>query len=286
MTEQPLKIGLAQISSPPDESPDERRVRVGELLATLPEVDLIVLPELWAAGYFSFAEYPERAETLSGPTVDLARATARERACFVHLGSIVEQGAGADLFNTAVLVDPQGEITLTYRKIHVFGYKSLEAQLLTPGDGVDVARTSGLGTVGTTTCYDLRFPELWRDLVDLGAELVVVPAAWPLARLEHWRLFTSCRAVEEQVFVIACNSAGTQAGDVVLAGHSRVIDPWGSVVFEAGADEEIAVVTIDLQVVADIRGDFPVLADRRRRSGALPGAYGSGNPLTTAEVQA
>ncbi|MGY1812283.1 carbon-nitrogen family hydrolase [Blastococcus sp. SYSU D00820] len=270
-----MDIGLAQVSSPPEESPERRRERVGELLATLPDVDLIVLPELWAAGYFSFEQYPQRAETLAGPTVELARATARERGCFVHLGSIVERGEGDRLFNTAVLVDPQGELALTYRKIHVFGYQSLEAQLLTPGDAVGVRRTDRLGAVGTTTCYDLRFPELWRDLVDLGAELVVVPAAWPMRRLEHWRLFTSCRAVEEQVFVVACNSAGTQAGDVQLAGHSRVVDPWGSVLFEAGADEQVAVVPVDLQVVADIRGEFPVLGDRRRRSGALPGAYGS-----------
>lgn len=276
-----MNIGLLQVSSPAEESPERRRERVGELLGTLPEVDLIVLPELWAAGYFSFDEYPERAETLSGPTVELAKATAMERGCFVHLGSIVERGAHDQLFNTAVLVDPHGEIALTYRKIHVFGYQSLEARLLTPGNSVDVRRTDRLGTVGTTTCYDLRFPELWRDLVDLGAELVVVPAAWPMPRLEHWRLFTSARAVEEQVFVVACNSAGRQAGGVQLAGHSRVVDPWGSVLFEAGADEEVAVVTVDLQAVAATRGEFPVLGDRRRRSGALPGAYGAESTLVT-----
>lgn len=270
-----MKIGLAQVSSPPGESPDERRARVGGLLSTLAEVDLIVLPELWAAGYFAFADYPARAETLAGPTVDLARTTARERGCFVHLGSIVEQGTDGQLFNTAVLVDPRGDVTLTYRKIHVFGYRSLEAQLLSPGDAVDVRKTDRLGTVGTTTCYDLRFPELWRDLVDLGAEIVVVPAAWPMARLEHWRLFTSCRAVEEQVFVVACNSAGIQDGDVELAGHSRVVDPWGAVVHEAGADEELAIVTIDPEAVARVRADFPVLGDRRRRAGALPQAYGA-----------
>jgi predicted amidohydrolase len=281
-----VNIGLLQVSSPAEESPEQRRQRVGELLGALPEVDLIVLPELWAAGYFSFEQYPERAETLAGPTVELARATARERGCFVHLGSIVERAEGDRLYNTAVLVDPQGEISLTYRKIHVFGYQSLEAQLLTPGETVDVRRTDRLGTVGTTTCYDLRFPELWRDLVDLGAELVVVPAAWPMPRLEHWRLFTSARAVEEQVFVVACNSVGEQAGGVQLAGHSRVVDPWGAVLFEAGAEEEVAVVEVDLQAVAATRGEFPVLGDRRRRSGEPLGAYGMRADLATEGAQA
>lgn len=270
--EEAVRLGLAQIGSPPGESPQERRARVSEMLSSLPEVDLLVLPELWAPGYFAFDDYAERAETLDGPTVELGRALAGERNCFVHAGSIVERDRDA-LFNTAVVIDPAGQVILTYRKIHVFGYKSREAQLLTPGRDVAVVRTDRLGVLGTTTCYDLRFPELWRDLIDLGAELVVVPAAWPAARTEHWRLFTSCRAVEEQVFVVGCNSIGRQSGDVELAGRSRVVDPWGSVLFEAGTAEELAVVDIDLDAVSLVRSEFPVLDDRRRRVTPADGAY-------------
>jgi predicted amidohydrolase len=133
--------------------------------------------------------------------------------------------------------------------------------LLSPGARADVAETP-LGTVGMTTCYDLRFPELYRVLVDRGAQLVVVPAAWPAARLEHWRLFTRARAVENQVFLLACNAAGTQAG-VRLGGHSVVVDPWGRVVAEAGDDEEVLLAELDLQTLTDIRTEFPVLDDRR-----------------------
>jgi predicted amidohydrolase len=144
----------------------------------------------------------------------------------------------------------------------VFGYASREAELLTPGEELDVVDTK-LGRLGATTCYDLRFPELWRGLVDRGARTVVVPAAWPAARLEHWRLFTSCRAVEEQVLLVACNATGRQDGGVELGGHSRVVDPWGVVLAEAGAEEGVTVCEVDPGVVDAVRAEFPVLADRR-----------------------
>ncbi|PPK63630.1 putative amidohydrolase [Actinokineospora auranticolor] len=218
--------------------------------------DLVVLPELWAVGYFSFDSYPEAAESLDGPTVTLAREWARALDAHVHLGSVIERDARGRLFNTAVLLAPDGTVAQTYRKIHVFGHASREAELLTPGDRVAVA-----GTVGMTTCYDLRFPELWRAMVDHGAESAIVPAAWPAARREHWRLFTSCRAVEEQLLLIACNAVGTQAG-VELAGTSRVVDPWGTVLVEAGVDEGVTTCEVDPAVVAKTRAEFAVLKDR------------------------
>ncbi len=257
-----MRVGLVQVASPPEESPDERRDRVGRLVAGARGADLVVLPELWAAGYFAFDSYAERAEPLDGPTVAAARGWARDLDAYVHLGSIVERDGEGRLFNTAVLLAPDGRIAHTYRKVHVFGYASREAELLTPGDGLDVCPTP-FGPLGATTCYDLRFPELWRGLVDRGAHVVVVPAAWPAARREHWRLFTTCRAVEEQVLVIACNAVGVQHGGVELGGHSRVVDPWGKVLAEAGSAEGVTFCEVDPAVVDQVRAEFPVLADRR-----------------------
>ncbi|MFI6984990.1 carbon-nitrogen family hydrolase [Embleya sp. NPDC050154] len=257
-----MRIALLQIASPPEESPQQRRERVDGMLTRARGADLVVLPELWAAGYFAFDAYTERAETLAGPTVTAARGWARRLGAHVHLGSIVERDDRGRLFNTAVLIDPGGEIAHTYRKVHVFGYASREAELLTPGDTLEVADT-GLGPIGATTCYDLRFPELWRGLIDRGAKSVIVPAAWPAARREHWRLFTTCRAVEEQVLVIACNAVGTQDGGVELGGHSRVVDPWGKVLAEAGTAEGVTFCDVDPAVVDTVRAEFPVLADRR-----------------------
>ncbi|GAA2613043.1 carbon-nitrogen family hydrolase [Actinomadura fulvescens] len=257
-----MRVALVQVASPPEEAPAERRERVGAMVAQARGADLVVLPELWAAGYFAFDRYDERSEPLDGPTVTAAGAWARELDAYVHAGSIVERDGAGRLFNTAVLVAPDGRIVHTYRKVHVFGYASREAELLTPGDALEVCATP-FGPLGATTCYDLRFPELWRDLVDRGATTVVVPAAWPEARRDHWRLFTACRAVEEQVVLIACNAVGVQHGGAVLGGYSRVVDPWGTVLVEAGTAEGVTFCDIDPAVVAKVRAEFPVLDDRR-----------------------
>lgn len=257
-----MKIALVQVASPPDESPTHRTARMGRLVAQARGADLVVLPELWAPGFFAFDTYAERAETLSGPTVTAARGWARSLRAHLHLGSVVERDGRGSLFNTAVLLAPDGAVVHTYRKVHVFGHASREAELLTPGDQLPVA-DAPWGRTAATTCYDLRFPELWRDLVDRGAHTVITPAAWPAARLEHWRLFTTARAVEEQILLIACNAVGTQGDGVRLGGHSRVVDPWGTVLVEAGTEEGVTQCEVDPDIVAHVRAAFPVLADRR-----------------------
>jgi predicted amidohydrolase len=256
-----VKIALVHVASPTGESVSERRVRVAESVQSAKGVDLIVLPELWAVGYFAFSEYAMAAEPLDGPTVTDAGAWARATGAYVHAGSFVERAEDGRVYNTAVLLDPSGVVVHIYRKVHVFGYDSLEADLIAPGDAVPVASTP-FGVVGATTCYDLRFPELWRALVDQGCEIAVTPAAWPQARLNHWQLFTSVRAVENQMFVIACNAVGVQ-GEVVLGGHSKVVDPWGTVLAETGDEEGVTVVDLDPSVVRAQREAFPALGDRQ-----------------------
>lgn len=196
---------------------------------------------------------------MSGSIVTAARGWARDLKCYLHLGSFLERDAD-DLHNTAVLIDPDGEIVHTYRKIHVFGYQSREAELLSAGDSVGVAPT-GLGPVAATTCYDLRFPELWRALVDAGAETVIVPAAWPAQRRQHWQVLTQCRAHEQQVLVCAANAVGRQS-DVELGGHSRVVDPWGRILLEADDREGVFTCEIADGLVDATRAEFPVLNDR------------------------
>ena len=257
------RVALVQLASPETESRDERITRVEALLRAQASagVELFVLPELWSAGYFSFARYEELAEGVDGPTVGMCRRLARELHAWIHLGSFVERDTAGALHNTAMLIDDTGEIVHRYRKIHVFGYESLEARLLRPGNALAVS-PSPLGRLASTTCYDLRFPGLWLELGARGAEAVAVPAAWPAARREHWRILTQARAVEHQVWVLAVNTCGTQA-DIELSGCSRVIDPWGRVVAECSAhDEEVLVVDLDAALVAQVREEFPVLGDR------------------------
>ena len=130
--------------------------------------------------------------------------------------------------------------------------------------GTDVVTTDVDGTTtGLATCYDLRFPELFRAFVDRGAELVLLPSAWPTPRIAHWSLLTRARAVEDQAYVVAVNGCGDQGASLALGGRSVVVDPWGTVLAEGGDHEEVLVVDLDLAQVAKVRADFPVLADRR-----------------------
>ncbi|MFD8936465.1 carbon-nitrogen family hydrolase [Streptomyces sp. NPDC059578] len=255
-----MEIALLQAASPDGESQLDRIDRIARLLSDQQGADLVVLPELWSAGYFHFDDYPRLSEPLDGPTVRMCQAAARSLGAHVHIGSIVERTSNGALRNTSLLLDPSGTVVHQYSKIHVFGYQSQEAQLLTPGDALPVA-DSALGRIAGTTCYDLRFPGLWSELSVRGAEIVVVPAAWPAARREHWRLLTSTRALEHQVFVIACNAAGQQ-NEVQLAGTSRVVDPFGRLIAEAGEHEQVLRASVDLAEVAATRAEFPVIADR------------------------
>ena len=219
--------------------------------------DLVLLPELWATGYFAFDDYAATAQPLDGPVVRAMGAAAATAGIVLHAGSIVERDPAGRLFNTSLLFDRDGTLVHTYRKVHLFGYGSREQELLTPGE-----RVGAFGQLALSTCYDLRFPELFRAQVDDGSQLFLVAAAWPLARLEHWQLFLRARALENQSFLLACNAAGRQ-GEVELAGRSAVVDPWGTVLAEAGAGPETLTVDIDPDLAILARKEFPALADRR-----------------------
>jgi predicted amidohydrolase len=229
------------------------------LIERAPEVDLILFPEIWPCGFFAFDRYASDSEPLDGPTVTAFRQKAAERRCHILMGSLVERDADG-LFNTTVLIGPGGELIARYRKIHLFGYQSDETRLLTPGKEIVVADTPW-GRAGFSTCYDLRFPELFRHMVDRGAEIFLIPSAWPLARIEAWRLFNRARAHENLAFLLSCNCAGENAGKR-YGGHSMIVDPWGQVRAEGGEGGEIVTAEIDVSEAAKARKEFPALADR------------------------
>lgn len=222
-------------------------------------VDLILLPEIWNIGFMSFDRYIEEAETPIGPTLSAIRTAAREVGAHIHAGSLVEKD-GSRYFNSSYLISPQGEILANYRKIHLFGYQSEEARILSAGNSICVVPTP-LATFGLAACFDLRFPELFRRLVDAGAEVLLVCSAWPYPRLEPWLLFTQVRAVENQCFLAACNAAGQNRG-VQFVGHSRIVDPWGTVLAGAGDPEAIVRIEIDPSVLKGVRKSFPALSSR------------------------
>ncbi|WP_232701518.1 carbon-nitrogen family hydrolase [Halobacterium wangiae] len=230
--------------------------------------DLVCLPELFNVGFFAFDSYERRSESLDGETLKTVRDAAVEAGVAVLAGSIVEDlsataagPAEEGLANTSVLFDADGERRLVYRKHHLFGYESAEAKLLTPGEDLQTADLLGF-TVGVTTCYDLRFPELYRELVDDGVDLVLVPSAWPYPRVEHWQLLPKARAVENLAYVAAVNGSGDFA-DASLVGRSTVYDPWGTTLASTDDDPDIVYADVDPERPASVREEFPALRDRR-----------------------
>ncbi len=222
--------------------------------------DLIILPELWNIGFMSFDQYVRDAEDINGPTMTLLKTLARKTGAFLHTGSFVENDKN-HYFNSSFLLSPDGETLSCYRKIHLFGYDSEESQILTSGTEPVVVKTP-FGTIGMATCFDLRFPELFRAMIDKGAQIFLVCSAWPHPRLEPWLMFNRVRALENQSFLISANAAGINRGKQYV-GHSMVVDPSGTVVAEAGVEETIIQCQIDPQRVQEERDAFPALAGRK-----------------------
>ncbi len=224
-----------------------------------PQSDLILLPEIWPCGYFSFERYREESEPVDGPTVAAFSQKARERTCHILMGSFVENDSDR-LYNTSLLLDSTGKLLARYRKIHLFGYQSQERKLLTAGTEVGVV-DAPWGASGLSTCYDLRFPELFRRMTEQGAGFFLIPSAWPMARLEAWRLFNRARAHENLAYLVSCNCAGTNAG-IRYAGHSMVVDPLGRVIAEGGDQADVVTAEIDPALVASVRKEYSFLNDR------------------------
>ncbi len=222
--------------------------------------DMVVLPELWLAGAFDIHACREVAEPLDGPLVERFQAVAADTGTWIHMGSIPERTLDGATYNTSVLISPDGAIAATYRKIHLFGFDGGEPSVMSAGQDLVVVDTP-LGRTGLATCYDLRFPEQFRALVDAGADAFLIASGWPTTRIEHWRVLLRARAIENLAWVVACNGVGTQGG-TELGGHSAVIDPLGEILTEGGPTEEVLVASIDPQRATQWRTTFPALEDR------------------------
>lgn len=264
-----MRLSLIQCAYDEGQTFEARIDHAMDLVLATRGSDLVVLPELWAYGAFTPEHWSERAQPVDGEIARRAAAAAKELGAIVHAGSIVERGrSGADfgargrgLWNTSLVFGPEGQSLATYRKIHPFGFGEGEAELLEAGSFAKSVPT-GSFTMGLATCYDLRFPELFRLLVADGVDLFVIPAAWPAERAKHWRLLGRARALENQAFVAQCNMVGVNGG-LVLGGHSQVVNPEGDVMVSAGSGEEILTVDIDIAEAVRFRQSFPVLTDRR-----------------------
>ena len=227
--------------------------------------DLVILPELADTGYVMSEMHNCTAAPHADLTMQALTFAARQNQIYVVAGiaEVTDEG----LYNTAVILEPSGRLILKYRKTHLY---------FPSGEGVfnagDELVTIGIGgfTVGLMICYDTRFPEVARSLVLKGANLIIVPTAWPFPRVEHWQILTRARAIENQCYLVGANRVGVD-GNTVFCGNSRIIDPHGVVIASASEDqEEIIYGYINHSNLEFIRNRMPVLHHRR------PDVYSTG----------
>jgi predicted amidohydrolase len=263
-----VAIAVAQFAPGDDEQQNLERIERLAGDAANRGALLVVFPEY--SSYFSRtmagAEAVEHAQSLHGPFVRALAELANELG--IHLVAGMIERLTGDLervANTVVALDPQGELVASYRKVHLYdAFGSRESDWLAPGPLAEPATFPFAGfTAGLQTCYDVRFPEVTRRLVDAGADLVLMPSEWVRGPLKetHWRTLATARAIENTVYLAAADHAPP-----IGVGTSLVVDPMGVEVATAGeCDGEVAVAWISPARIAEVRRINPALALRRFR---------------------
>lgn len=212
----------------------------------------------------------EAAVELDGPLVEQFRERARRHRIWLLAGSIGERSPIANRArNTSLLLDPNGQTRAVYRKIHLFdvdledGTSIRESSQVEPGAEVVVA-DSPFGRIGLSICYDLRFPELYRELAERGAEIVMIPSAFTLhTGKDHWEVLVRARAIENGCWVIAPAQTGRHSKKRASYGNTMIVDPWGAVVARCTEGPGLCVAEIDPERVRSVRKSLPVLQHRR-----------------------
>jgi len=255
-----LRLALVQQTSSLD--PVENRDALGAIGDLLePDTDLVLLPEAYMRDFGRpSSDISAYAEPLDGPFVDRLTKFAAEHATTVIAGMFEVSDDPGRPYNTLAVVDADG-LRASYRKIHLydsFGYK--ESERLSPGEVKPVLVQVGDFSVGLMTCYDLRFPELARELVARGAQLLVAPSAWVAGpgKVEHWRTLVAARAIENTVFLAAVGQPGPR-----YTGHSLVVGPAGDLLGELGDGDHVLTASVRLEDLERARADNPSLLNRR-----------------------
>ncbi len=220
------------------------------------DAEVICFPELFTTG-FAKENIIQLAESISGETTKRLQELAAENKILVA-GSILEKDG--DIYNTSILVAPEGLVG-KYRKVHPF---LEEANCITSGNGYSVFDTK-LGKMGLLVCYDAIFPEASRSLSLQGAQIILLPSNWMNPFLEQWRLATSARSLDNQVWLVATNRIGADE-TYTYFGRSRIVNPYGNAVVECGEDEEVAVVEVDLGKSSEFKGIVDFLRDRKPKT--------------------
>lgn len=231
------------------------------------EIELVILPEMFNCPYKTDL-FPQYAEEEKGYTFSELSRIAQENNIFLVGGSIPEKNDDK-VYNTCYIFNNRGELIGKHRKIHLFdidiedGQKFKESDTLSAGNNLCIIETP-FATIGIIICYDLRFPELSRLLVDKGADIIVVPGAFNMTTgPAHWEILFRTRALDNQVYMIGAAPARDENSSYISYGNSIVTDPWGRVINRLGKDEDILLASLDLMMIKKIRNELPLLKHRR-----------------------
>ncbi len=263
-----FKIALCQSRVKDDKSKNLENAYGMITQAASNGADMVALCEMFNCPYSGkyFSNYGERED--SSETIDMLKGASRDRGIYIIGGSIPEID-GDKIFNTAYVINPEGEVIAKHRKTHLFdvdienGIRFMESDYLSPGEDITVFDTS-FARVGLCICYDIRFPEMIRSLALKGAQIIFIPAAFNTTTgPAHWETLFKARALDNQVYMAGISPAGDDNGVYAAYGHSIITSPWGQVIGEANRGQEIVYGDIDLDYENKVRQELPLLKHRK-----------------------
>lgn len=254
-----MKISLLQIQPQlGDAAHNQKTVRRLAELALKQKPDVLALPEMWNIGFYP-KPLSEYADINGSATQAFLSQLARQYSVNIVGGSAAICVDGR-FYNTNYVFDRDGQLLSTYNKTHLFSMAK-EDRVFTAGDKITSFKLDGI-KCAVVICYDIRFGELVRTLALDDVAVLFVPAAWPIERLDHWLLLNTVRSIENQIFIAAVNGCG-MLNKFHLAGHSRLLNPWGETIAAAESAETVVTGSIDLGQRQVIRETMPVFKDRR-----------------------
>ena len=243
-------------------NPDKNFEKAGILIcqAAKDGADTIVLPETWNTGFFPKDNLESLSDKNGSRTKEVFSALAAGLDVNIVAGSVANKKEDG-VYNTAYVFNRKGECVAEYDKTHLFSPMD-EDKYFRKGGHTSIFELDGI-RCGLIICYDVRFPELTRTMTVKGVDILFMVSQWPLVRVPHLDALTKARAIENQMFVVCCNSAG-KAGETVYGGNSSITDPWGNVIAHAkGSEEEFVSADCNTNILSDIRNSINVFRDRR-----------------------
>lgn len=263
-----IKLGIIQSNIYKDKELNVNNVIKSIDSLALQGADIIILPEMFNCPYKNYY-FKKYAESINGFTYNAMSSSAKKNNVYLVAGSIPEKD-GEKIYNTSFIFNRLGEQIGIHRKVHLFdidvegGQHFKESDTLSPGNCSTVIDTE-FCKIGVCICFDIRFPELSRNMVLDGAKLIIIPASFNMTTgPAHWELLFRQRAVDNQVFTIGVSPARDINSDYISYGNSIVASPWGDVIFRMDEKEQIGLVDIDLGLVEKVRRELPLLSQRRK----------------------